>query len=153
MVVVGLLGAILTMLACASETKTHSPEVSTPSGGQGQGQPMSTANKPVASANPTATNTGTGEPTGPKVGGWQPSTPDEQAAYTAVQAVLSDIRAKAGDNGLSIQKIVSVQSQVVAGKNYKVELEVLMGGATKRIKVTVFRDLKGNHQLTDYQGP
>lgn len=79
----------------------------------------------------------------PLVGGFsQASTSDAEVLKAAQFAV------KAHDAKLTLQKINTVEQQVVAGMNYKLKLTTSDG---RKADVIVWRKLDGSHELTSWQ--
>jgi Cystatin domain len=122
-----VLGLLWGLTACAPSEKTASPA------------PASTA--PALSA-PAVDST-------PVVGGWSQAESNaddvQEAARFAVQAyaVLHHSRTLYKD-------VVEAQSQVVAGVNFKLKLQVLHNGAPRTAQATVWHPLHGPYQLSDW---
>jgi hypothetical protein len=72
----------------------------------------------------------------------------QKAAAKAVEL----LRKRANDPSLSLSRVISAETQIVAGQNYRMELELTSHGGTKRVKVVLFRDLQDHEQLTSVEG-
>jgi len=92
-------------------------------------------------------------------GGWSDvSTKDQgaiQAAQFAVDAQRQAMKAAAKDAKITLVNIVSARSQVVAGTNYKLTLQVKVGEALKTAEATVWARLwlkrDEQYQLTSWK--
>lgn len=60
-------------------------------------------------------------------------------------------QAKAEALKLTLVKITQVESQVVAGMNYRLTLELTSSGQPRTAKAVVYRTLEGQHQLTSWE--
>ncbi|OEF27635.1 cystatin domain-containing protein [Vibrio rumoiensis] len=82
------------------------------------------------------------EPAKAMPGSWQPAEVTPEAKQAAVLATASM------DGGHSLKEIHSVEQQVVAGMNYKVNFTIEDGEAYSTV---VFRSLKGEYKLISVQ--
>lgn len=84
----------------------------------------------------------------PVAGGYtaqDPASPDMQAAATKAVELL---KARANDPSLTLGKVLSAQTQVVAGLNYRLRVELGSASGPQTVTLTLYRDLQGAYQLT-----
>jgi hypothetical protein len=95
----------------------------------------------VATTPPTPMPT----PEPPIAGGYAPASLDDEMVKAAQAVAVDAIYTR--DPTRALVETVEVQQQVVAGMNYRFVI-TMTGGA--RYGVTVFRDLDGKMEVTDY---
>ncbi len=66
----------------------------------------------------------------------------------AAEEAIKALQEKEADPTLKLVSVKKVETQVVAGMNYRLELEVATAKGAKTLKVVVYRSLDGKHQLT-----
>lgn len=84
----------------------------------------------------------------PVAGGYtaqDPASPDMQAAATKAVELL---KTRASDPSLTLGKVLSAQTQVVAGLNYRLRVELGSASGPQTLTLTLYRDLQGGYQLT-----
>jgi copper homeostasis protein (lipoprotein) len=81
-------------------------------------------------------------------GGYRPA-PIGSAVRDAAAFAAGD-RAKASGHAIALVGIVRAALQVVAGTNYRLCLDVTTAGKPDRVLAVVYRDLKGQHKLTEW---
>lgn len=85
-------------------------------------------------------------PPAPMVGGFQArEVGDDEVVKAAEEAVKL---LQASDPSVELVGIRSAQAQVVAGMNYRLELELKTADGEKASRVVVFRALDGEYSLT-----
>lgn len=98
--------------------------------------------KNTAETSTASTQEAVCEPVKAMPGSWQQADITPEAKQAAVLATASM------EGGYSLKEIQSVQQQVVAGMNYKVNFTIEDGDAYSTI---VFRNLKGEYKLVSVQ--
>lgn len=161
----GLLVAFCLTTACAGSgsattgpgaapENTASPAGTTPSGNTAP--PAATSTSPAATTGvspvPTSTAQATSEPPHHIVGGFSGQDAQSPEVQAAAAKAISLLQAKTGDSTLALAQITSAETQVVAGMNYKMVLEVRSKSGPKTATVVVYRDLKGTYSLTSVSG-
>ena len=81
-------------------------------------------------------------------GGYSPAEIDSEVRKAAEFAVKA--HAEATGKPLQLVKILTVQSQVVAGLNYQMEIEVADGSKHLKARAVVWRKLDGSFALTSW---
>lgn len=122
-----LIGTLLT--ACSPAT---APETA----------PAPAPETPVAEVTPPAP---TPEPAPPVVGGYSPANLQDEMVKAAEKVATDAIYTR--DPTRALVEKVEVEQQVVAGMNYRFTI-TMSGGA--KYGVTVYRDLDGKMEVTDY---
>lgn len=89
-------------------------------------------------------------PPPPVAGSYRPakvtSSPVKKAAQYAVQE-----RAKKTGKKLKLDKIISAETQVVAGVNYRLRLRVVNGKKSSKVTALVYQNLKGRYSLQGWK--
>lgn len=85
-------------------------------------------------------------PTDMVAGGFSKLAPSDEGAQAAAKAVAAAI-----GEGWTLGKVVTAQSQVVAGINYKLTLNLTKGGEKKKASATVWRKLDGSFEVTKWK--
>jgi hypothetical protein len=107
-------------------------------------QPSSSA---AASAPPTTSGSA-----GPLLGGYmQKDVADKEIVAEAAQAITL-LQADRKDPKIALTSIKSAATQVVAGLNYKLELQIKTGSGDKTVTVVMYKDLSGKRKLSDVKG-
>jgi len=83
----------------------------------------------------------------PPVGAWRPAEPDEAAEEAARFAVENAPQGRK----LRLERILSLETQVVAGLNFKIRLLVADGGRTRTAAATVWQKPGGQLALTAWE--
>ena len=81
------------------------------------------------------------------VGGW--TTPEDSAMTDELQAIFDE--AAAQWNGINLEAVELLGTQVVAGVNYRFLAQSTVDGTTTQYTVTVYKDLQGNVELTSVE--
>lgn len=89
------------------------------------------------------------EPVRPPVGSWQTAAPDAPAEAAARFAVGKAPRSPG--RGLALERILALETQVVAGLNFKFRLSVSDGTRTRTATATVWQKPGGELELTDWE--
>jgi hypothetical protein len=66
------------------------------------------------------------------------------------QAAAAAVREAGKGRATALRRIVSAEQQVVAGINYRLCLEVEIGGATGQARAVVYRDLSQQYSLSSW---
>jgi hypothetical protein len=114
---------------------------------------MPTSEKPAAlpasPVTPVATNAA---PASPVVGGYTAADPASASVQSAAAEAVKLLQLRTKDRTLALGKVRGAQTQVVAGTNYRLELDVRTGGATKPVTVVLYKNLQGGAELTSVEG-
>lgn len=86
------------------------------------------------------------------VGGYESRPVDHADVQEAAVKAVELLQSRQGDPGLRLIQIKSAESQVVAGLNFRLELELQTQSGVKTAKVVVYRDLQNHFQLTSVEG-
>lgn len=109
--------------------------------------------KPAALPPSPVTPAATGmAPAGPVVGGYTAADPASASIQSAAAEAVKLLQIRTKDRTLALEKVRGAQTQVVAGTNYRLELDVRTGGATKPVTVVLYRNLQGGAELTSVEG-
>lgn len=123
----GVVGVCLSLMACKPSNQVANPTPVHPAAALSPAAPVSSVT----------------------AGGWSQADANaddvQEAARFAVQAY-----AVAQHSRTLYKDVIEVQQQVVAGMNFKLKLQVLHNGQTRNAQVTVWRQLNGQYQLTDW---
>lgn len=76
---------------------------------------------------------------------------DKDVIKTAAFAI--ETKNKAGKEKLTLEKIVKAEMQVVAGRNFRLTLDVSDAGKTRRAVAVVWAKLDGTFELTSWTWP
>jgi hypothetical protein len=82
------------------------------------------------------------------VGGYSAADVKNADVQAAASKAIPLLQEKYGDKSISLKSIKAAESQVVAGTNYRMTLELTTKSGAKEVKVVVYRDLKDNYTLT-----
>ena len=85
----------------------------------------------------------------PLAGGYSPAENDPEMSKVAEFAIKT--QAKATGHPLQLVKILKVERQVVAGLNYRLEIEVADGSKRFKARVVVWKMLDGSLALTSWE--
>ena len=77
---------------------------------------------------------------------------DSPMIQDAAAKAIGLLQAKTGDSTLSLVKIRSAASQVVAGTKFYLDLDVQTQAGPKAVSVVVYRDLQDNYSLSGVSG-
>lgn len=89
----------------------------------------------------------------PMAGGFGSADPDSDSIRTAGEHAQALLRARTGDDTLTITAITSARQQVVAGMNYELVVHLTGAAGEKRgVKVLVFRSLQDEWSLSSVEG-
>lgn len=110
-----------------------------------------TSDKP-AELPPSPATTATPAVSPPVVGGYTAADTASAPIQSAAAEAVKLLQTRTKDRSLTLEKIRSAQTQVVAGTNYRLELDVKTGRATKAVTVVLYKDLQGGAQLTSVEG-
>ncbi len=86
---------------------------------------------------------------GPVAGSYRPAKINSQVKKAAAFAVQA--HAKAVGKKLKLVGIVSAETQVVAGVNYRLRLKVAGNGKTAKFTAIVYQNLKGKYALKSWK--
>lgn len=78
-------------------------------------------------------------------GGYSDASPVDKDIKSAAEFAVS------AQKGATLERIVSAETQVVAGLNYRLKLEVKTAGGLRMAKAVVYRDLKNKMSLTSWE--
>lgn len=78
-------------------------------------------------------------------GGYSDASPVEKDIKSVAKFAVSAQR------GAILERIVSAETQVVAGLNYRLKIEVKTPGGLRMAKAVVYRDLKNKMSLTSWE--
>lgn len=93
------------------------------------------------------------EPEEPLAGGWSPADPASDDIQAAGQEVLTLLRERTGDDTLAITAITGARTQVVAGMNYELVVDLTgEDGEKSGVHVVVYRNLQNEWALTSVDG-
>jgi hypothetical protein len=76
---------------------------------------------------------------------------DKDVVKTAAFAI--EAKNKMGKEKLTLEKIVKAEMQVVAGRNFRLTLDVSESGRTRRAVAVVWAKLDGTFELTSWTWP
>jgi hypothetical protein len=91
----------------------------------------------------------TNQKTTPPVGAYQPANPDPDAENAARFAIART--ATTESTTLRLERILSLEKQVVAGLNFKLHLAVSDGARTREALAIVWQKLDGELELTSWK--
>ncbi len=80
-------------------------------------------------------------------GGWQGADAVEPGVKAAAESAVAQL-AKQEKKSVVLAKVLSAKSQIVAGTNYELNLQVTVDGAAKTVTVVVWHKLDGSYDLT-----
>lgn len=158
---VSLFSLSAVLIACAGSPPSPVNGDSPPPAPTNSAAPADTASPaptatpaPADSSNPAPADTSAAPgPSGRAVlGGYNAQDIKDPGVQAAAEKAIGLLQAKTNDPSLALGKVVSAQGQVVAGFNYRLELELTSKSGPKKATVGVFRDLKGGHVLTSVEG-
>lgn len=86
------------------------------------------------------------------VGGYTARDAKDPGVLAAAEKAIGLLQAKTNDPSLALGKMVSAQTQVVAGSNYRLELELTSKSGPRKATVVVYRNLKDAYSLTSVEG-
>jgi hypothetical protein len=89
---------------------------------------------------------------GPVVGAYAPQDSSSSEIREEVAQAISLLQADRKDPNIGLVAIRSASTQVVAGTNYKFDLDVKTGKGPKHITVVVYKDASGTRRLSDVAG-
>ena len=81
-------------------------------------------------------------------GGYAGQAANDPDVTKAAEEAIKLLQEKEADPTLKLVSVKKAETQVVAGMNYRMELEVATAKGAKTLKVVVYRSLDGKHQLT-----
>ena len=130
-----LLGVLFTAPGCAARppAKTGPAPAPTP------------APPPAADTQPP----GTFPVHGNLPGGWTNQSVDDPGVKAAASQAVTLLGAR--DPSTKLVHLLAAQTQVVAGLNYRLVMELATAKGSRRLAVTVYRDLQNQYRLTDEQ--
>lgn len=148
----------LPLLAACTVNSTTAPE-----------EPQAPAATPTAAATPAAPTAASTEPAAPAtttappqitppvgapvvVGGYTAADPADAKIQAEAAEAVTLLQQKTRDRTLALDKVRSAATQVVAGINYRLELDVRTSGAVKPVTVVMYKDLQGGRSLTSVEG-
>ena len=82
-------------------------------------------------------------------GGWTQASVMEPSVHAAAQEAVA-LQAKATGEELTLEKVLSAQTQVVAGTNYRLTLSVKKSGKKKTASIVIWEKLDGTHDLSSW---
>lgn len=86
---------------------------------------------------------------GPAIaGGYAGQAANDPDVAKAAEEAIKLLQEKEADPTLKLVSVKKAETQVVAGMNYRMELEVATAKGARTLKVVVYRSLDGKHQLT-----
>jgi hypothetical protein len=88
----------------------------------------------------------------PLVGGYTRGDVKDPAIGAAAAEAIRLLQARAKDPTLSLVTIRAADTQVVAGVNYRLELDVRSASGPRNVKAVVYKDLAGKYELTSVEG-
>jgi hypothetical protein len=106
-------------------------------------------------ANPTP---GTGvvnvptSPTPPMPGGYMNQAVDTQAMQDEAQAAIALLRERTKDPSITLAALRTARSQVVAGANFELTMDITTKDGPKSVTVVMYRNLQGERSLTSVTG-
>jgi hypothetical protein len=80
-------------------------------------------------------------------GGYRSANVNDAAVRQAADAAVREAGKR---RATALRRIVSAEQQVVAGINYRLCLEIEIGGATGQAQAVVFRDLQQQYSLSSW---
>jgi len=89
---------------------------------------------------------------GPAVGAYTPQDASSSEIREETAQAIALLQADRKDPSIGLVAIRSASTQVVAGTNYKLDLDVKTGKGAKHITVVVYKDLSGTRRLSDVSG-
>ncbi len=84
------------------------------------------------------------------VGNYRPISKSNADVVAAAKFAVKQEKRKKGNRGLSLVSVERAASQVVAGRNYKICMQVKMNGKTQNATAVVFLNLKNKFSLTSW---
>jgi len=87
-----------------------------------------------------------------RAGGYSPDTATAPAIVAASEEALKLLQAKESDPSMKLVSVRKAEAQIVAGTNYRLELELTTAKGPKTVQVVVFKGLDGRYQLTSASG-
>ena len=91
-------------------------------------------------------------PAVPKPGGWMNQPVDSSMIATAAAEAVTLLQARTGDPGLALVAIRTAATQVVAGLNFKLNLDVATKDGPRNVTVVMYRNLQKEYRLTSVEG-
>lgn len=86
------------------------------------------------------------------VGGFTAADPTDAKIQAEAAEAVTLLQQKSLDRTLALDKVRAAATQVVAGTNYRLELDVRSSGAVKPVTVVMYKDLQGARSLTSVEG-
>lgn len=84
-------------------------------------------------------------------GGYAKADVKDEEVVRAAKFALKEQAKKEKAGAYKLEQVVSAQRQVVAGLNYKMELQVLHKGKSQRVLTVVWKKLDGKFALTEWK--
>lgn len=122
---------VLSLAACQASPPAAAPEQAKPA-------PQAAAEQAAPPTPPPGT---------PKVGGYNPREVGEAPVVQAADEAVKLLRTSENDPSIQLAKIRAVETQVVAGMNYRLDLELTTAKGPKATRVVVFHGLDAKYEL------
>jgi len=109
----------------------------------------SSRTEPASLTTPSGTPAPAVKPAEPTAPGGYAEDPD---AKPAADEAIKLLQAKENDPSISLVAIRKAEKQIVAGTNYRLELDLNTAKGPKTAKVVVYQPLRGPSELTSVEG-
>jgi hypothetical protein len=91
-------------------------------------------------------------PTPPMPGGYVTQPVDSEMVQDVAKQAITLLQERTKDPTIALQAVRSARSQVVAGANFELAMDITTKDGPKSVTVVVYRNLKGEHSLTSVEG-
>jgi len=85
-------------------------------------------------------------------GGYSEKAIDAEDVKATADRAVTLLRARTGDESLTLQRIERAETQVVAGRNTRLTLAITGDEGERPVTVVVYRNLQGEESLTSVEG-
>lgn len=85
-------------------------------------------------------------------GGYSKADTEAEDIKATADRAVTLLRVRTGDDSLSLQRIESAETQVVAGRNSRLTLALTTNEGERTAAVVIYRDLQGEESLTKVEG-
>ena len=85
-------------------------------------------------------------------GGWNTRDPADEYIVAAAGEAVALLKERQQDSTIAITEVVSAQTQVVAGTNFRLRLSIETAEGAKTVELVMYRNLKKEVSLTSVEG-
>lgn len=103
----------------------------------------------AVAAGPSSAQVATKNPAEENVGGYGTASVDDKGVIEAANFAVKTKAAKEKEK-LALVKVLKAESQIVAGRNYKLTLDVRVKGGVRTAQAIVYSKLDGSNELSKW---